>query len=229
VARGATREQIATAYRSRAKELHPDARPDDATAAERFTRLGAAYRVLSDPAQRARYDAGFDRPVVTVRPAPAPPPAPPRPAAPPPSVAPAKPFRLSLRGARWAAWGGLGLVVLGLVAGVFVFSLQHHDAELRAHGVAATATVVEVDGERRLEFETTGGRVVRATESVKTGEEQPAVGSRVPIHYDRSDPESVVTDDDHAGRNITLWVVAVKLVVGGAVLSWFGVRRLRRG
>jgi hypothetical protein len=226
VARGATRDEISAAYRTRAKELHPDARPDDGTAAERFTRLGAAYRVLSNPEERARYDAALERPVATVRPAPAPTPTPR--AAPAPPVTPPRPFRLSRRGARWAAWGGAGLVVLGFVVGTFVFSLQQHDADLQANGVAATATVIQVNGERRLEFETSSGRVVRATEAVKTGEEQPGLGSRVKIHYDRSDPTSIVTDDSHTGRNITLWIVAVKLVIGGAVLTWFGFRRLRR-
>ena len=72
--------------------------------------------------------------------------------------------------------------------------------------------------ERLLEFRISGGREVRASESVKTGEEAPAIGSRVPIHYDRSDPTSVVTDESHTGRNITLWIVAVKLVLGGVVL-----------
>jgi hypothetical protein len=118
--------------------------------------------------------------------------------------------------------------VLGVVVGGFVFSLQRHDAELEANGVAAVAVVVPVNGERRLEFETTTGRVVRATESVKSGEEQPPLGTRVHIHYDRSDPTSIVTDESHTGRNVTLWIVAVKLTVGGAVLAWFGFRRLRR-
>ena len=123
VARGATPDEISAAYRTRAKELHPDARPDDGTAAERFTRLGAAYRVLSNPEERARYDAALARPVVTVRRPPAPAPAPARAAAPAHTVTAPKPFRLSVRNARWAAWGGAGLVVLGLVVGGFVFSL----------------------------------------------------------------------------------------------------------
>jgi hypothetical protein len=87
---------------------------------------------------------------------------------------------------------------------------------------------VPVDGERRLEFETRAGTVVRTTEAVKTGEEQPALGAKVHLHYDPDDPTSVVTDESHTGRNVTLWIVAVKLVVGGGVLAWFGVRRLRR-
>ncbi len=48
------------------------------------------------------------------------------------------------------------------------------------------------------------------------------------IHYDRTDPTQVVTDQSHTGRDVTLWIVAVKFVVGGALLIWFGRRRLRR-
>ncbi len=118
--------------------------------------------------------------------------------------------------------------MLGLVVGTFVFSLQRHDADLRAHGVATTAVVVPVNGERRLEFETRNGTVVRASESVKTGEEQPALGTKVRIHYDPDDPTTIVTDVGHTGRDVTLWIVAVKLVLGGGVLLWFGGRRLRR-
>jgi hypothetical protein len=224
VARDATREAIAAAYRARAKELHPDTRPVDADAGARFARVGAAYRVLSDPAERARYDASR----LTTLP-PTPPPvavAPPEPVSAP--VPPRRPHRLSRKSARWCAWGGVALAVLGLVVGAFVFSLQRHDADLRDHGVATTAVVVPVDGERRLEFETRDGAVVRATESVKTGEEQPALGSRVRVHYDPDDPTTIVTDVSHTGRDVTLWIVAVKLVLGGGALVWFGVRRLRR-
>jgi hypothetical protein len=223
IPRSATREQIAAAFRARAKELHPDARPGDAAAAERFKRVGAAYRVLVDPAQRARYDAGTAVPEmprdVASRPVPAvavAAPAPPRAG-----------FRHPRRAARWAVGGGAVLVVLGFVAAGFVVSLQRHDSDLRANGVATVATVVQLGGERRLQFTTRAGHVIRAAESVKSGEEQPPVGAQVPIHYDRTDPTNIVTDDSHAARDITLWIVAVKLTVGGAVLIWFGRRRLR--
>ncbi len=225
VARDATREEIAAAYRARAKELHPDTRPYDADAGDRFARVGAAYRVLSDPDERARYDASRLAPPQLPPAAVAPPP-PPAPVVAP--AAPSKPHRLSRKNARWCVWGGVALVVLGLVVGTFVFSLQRHDADLRDHGVATTAVVVPVDGERRLEFETRDGTVVRATESVKTGEEQPALGTKVRIHYDAEDPTAIVTDESHTGRDVTLWIVAVKLVLGGGVLAWFGLRRLRR-
>ena len=221
VPRDASRGEIAAAYRARAKELHPDTRPADTEAAQRFARIGAAYRVLSDPAERARYDAslvvtGLTIPTTATAGARATPAAPP------------KPRRLGRKGARWCVWGGSALIVLGLVVGTFVFSLQRHDSDLRANGVATTAVVIPVNGERQLEFETRGGTVVRATESVKTGEEAPAIGSRVRIHYDPKDPTSIVTDESHTGRDVTLWIVAVKFTLGGAVLVWFGARSLRR-
>jgi hypothetical protein len=227
VAPDASRDEIAAAYRARAKALHPDTRPAEADAADRFARVGAAYRVLSDPDERARYDASRRAPDPTPRPAPAPQPTVVRVV--PTAVDPRKRPRLSRKGARWCAIGGSALIVLGFVVGTFVFSLQRHDAELRAHGIATTAVVVPVNGERRLEFETRDGTVVRATEAVKTGEEQPGLGTKVRIHYDAHDPSAIVTDESHTGRNVTLWIVAVKLVLGGGVLLWFGMRRLRLG
>lgn len=56
VARTASADEIKKAYRRRARELHPDANPDDPTAEERFKELARAYAVLSDDDQRARYD-----------------------------------------------------------------------------------------------------------------------------------------------------------------------------
>ena len=226
VARTATRDEIAAAFRARARDLHPDVNPGDVPAAEQFKRVSMAYGVLSDPERRARYDSG--RHAVPVRPQVPTPTVPAAARAPSAAPAPAGRLRLTRRAARWAVGGGIALIVLGLAAGVWVVSLQRHDADLRARGVAAVATVVDVGGERRLEFTTRDGRTVSAVEATKSGEEQPAVGARVDIHYDRTDPSNVVTDTSHTGRNITLWIVAVKLFVGGIVLVVFGARRLRR-
>jgi len=46
VARGATFEEIRTAFRAKAREVHPDARPGDPTAADQFRRLRDAYQQL---------------------------------------------------------------------------------------------------------------------------------------------------------------------------------------
>ncbi len=56
VPRTASADDLKKAYRKRARELHPDANPDDPNAAERFKEVSRAYAVLSDDEQRARYD-----------------------------------------------------------------------------------------------------------------------------------------------------------------------------
>lgn len=58
VAKDASQEEIAKAYRKLAKELHPDLRPGDKDAEVRFKEVSSAYNLLKDPDQRARYDRG---------------------------------------------------------------------------------------------------------------------------------------------------------------------------
>ncbi len=52
----ATPDEIKKAYRKLAKQYHPDAKPDDAKAAERFKEISEAHTVLSDAEQKAKYD-----------------------------------------------------------------------------------------------------------------------------------------------------------------------------
>ena len=61
VPREASREEIVLAWRRRAREEHPDARPADAGAAARFGALAAAWQVLGDPGRRAAYDRSLAR------------------------------------------------------------------------------------------------------------------------------------------------------------------------
>lgn len=56
VGRDASADEIKRAYRRKARELHPDANPDDPEAEARFKSAAHAYEVLSDPERRARYD-----------------------------------------------------------------------------------------------------------------------------------------------------------------------------
>jgi molecular chaperone DnaJ len=56
VPHSASADDIKRAYRRKARELHPDANPDDPETTEHFKELSRAYQVLSDPDQRARYD-----------------------------------------------------------------------------------------------------------------------------------------------------------------------------
>ena len=56
--RGASEAEIKKAYRSLAKQLHPDRNKDNPKAAERFSQVTAAYDLLSDKDKRAQYDRG---------------------------------------------------------------------------------------------------------------------------------------------------------------------------
>ena len=56
--RGASEAEIKKAYRSLAKQLHPDRNADNPKAAERFAEVTRAYDLLSDKDKRAQYDRG---------------------------------------------------------------------------------------------------------------------------------------------------------------------------
>src|SRR5689334_2625227 len=58
VQRGASEADIKKAYRSLAKQLHPDRNKDKPDAAKRFAEVTHAYDMLSDKDKRARYDRG---------------------------------------------------------------------------------------------------------------------------------------------------------------------------
>jgi len=52
----ATAKEITKAYRKLARQLHPDANPDDPKAEERFKEVAAAYDVVGDEDKRKEYD-----------------------------------------------------------------------------------------------------------------------------------------------------------------------------
>src|ERR1700681_2650430 len=56
VSSDASPDEIKRAYRKLARDLHPDANPNDASAEERFKAVSEAHNVLSDPAKRKEYD-----------------------------------------------------------------------------------------------------------------------------------------------------------------------------
>ena len=64
IARGASEQELKSAYRRLAKEFHPDCNPGDTRAELRFREVSEAYEVLKDPQKRAAYDhfghAAFD-------------------------------------------------------------------------------------------------------------------------------------------------------------------------
>jgi molecular chaperone DnaJ len=56
VAENAKADEIKKSYRKLAKQYHPDANPNDASAAEKFKEISEAYAVLSDEEKRRQYD-----------------------------------------------------------------------------------------------------------------------------------------------------------------------------
>ena len=56
VSKSASEDEIRKAYRKLARENHPDAKPNDKGAAERFKQIQDAYDVLNDAEKRKMYD-----------------------------------------------------------------------------------------------------------------------------------------------------------------------------
>ncbi len=56
VSKDASADDVKKAYRKLARANHPDSKPGDATAEERFKSISEANSVLSDPAKRREYD-----------------------------------------------------------------------------------------------------------------------------------------------------------------------------
>jgi molecular chaperone DnaJ len=56
VAREATDREIKSAFRTRARELHPDVNNHDPEAEEKFKEAANAYEILSDPERRSTFD-----------------------------------------------------------------------------------------------------------------------------------------------------------------------------
>lgn len=58
VAKDADQAAIKSAYRKLAKKYHPDTNKDDKRITEKFKEISAAYSIIGDKEQRARYDRG---------------------------------------------------------------------------------------------------------------------------------------------------------------------------
>lgn len=56
LSKSATADEISKAYKKMVRQYHPDAKPDDKEAAEKFKEIQNAYAILGDEKKRAQYD-----------------------------------------------------------------------------------------------------------------------------------------------------------------------------
>lgn len=209
----ASGDEIARAYRQRAKELHPDASPDP-DAAARFQELVAAYSVLSNHRTRREHDQvqrSTARAVAVRENGGA------------GGVTAVSPRRWTRRRA-WTAVIAGGLVALvGLGTGLLTWNLHESDARERARFDPVIATRV---GTGDIMFVTAKGQVIRTREPELHGEGN-GLGPTVKVRYDPEHPSDVIVDSNTVGRDVTLAIVALKLLIGGLVFVVLGARRLR--
>jgi curved DNA-binding protein CbpA len=216
----ASGDEIARAFRARAKQLHPDTSNDPDTIV-RFNELVVAYGVLSNHRTRREYDdrtrsgrgpgldalGGRDDRTTATTPAD-------------PSV--------STRWTRRRAWtalvAGALVTVLGVGAAVLTWELHERDAQRHARFRPVTAVRT---GNGDITFTTTDGRLVRTREPRQHGEGSD-LGPTVAVRYDPASPKHVIVDANTLGRDITLAIVSLKLLIGGPVFVVLGARRLRK-
>jgi curved DNA-binding protein CbpA len=205
----ATDDEIGRAFRTNAKRLHPDTSIDQHTT-EAFNELAAAYAVLSNHRTRRDYDA--TRAIEAA-----------------PGIQPARPARRrewSPRKAWTALLVGSLVAVLGLGVGLLTLHLRDRDASRRARFIPVTAHRLG-DVNNDITFKTRTGELVTTREPSQYGDPS-GLGPTVTVRYDPNNPRHVIVNDNSVGRDITLAIVAVKLLVGGLVFAVLGARRLRR-
>jgi hypothetical protein len=212
-------DEIARAFRARAKQLHPDT-SDDPDTAVRFNELVAAYGVLSNHRTRREYDrtngvrapqrGAYSDPDGRI-------------SGTTPGAAPV-PTRWTRRRAWTALIAGVLVTVLGVGAAVLTWELHAHDAQRRARFRPVTAVRT---GNGDITFTTPDGHLVRTREPEQHGEGSD-LGPTVAVRYDPTNPTHVIVDANTLGRDITLAIVSLKLLIGGPVFAVLGGRRLRR-
>jgi DnaJ domain len=222
VGASASGDEIARAFRARAKQLHPD-RSDAPDSAARFNDLVRAYGVLSNHRTRREYDqscaevadgalvgrSGGARLVSD------------------PAVSTARSAPIGSRWSRRRAWTAVvaGALVALLGLGLAVLTWELHQSDARQHARFSPVTASRV-GNGDVAFITASGQTVETREPEQHGEGSD-LGPTVRIRYDPTNPTHVIVDANSVGRDITFAIVALKLLIGGPVFVVLGVRRLR--
>ncbi len=221
----ATDDEIARAFRSLAKQLHPDVGPQLVDDNERFTLAVAAYDVLSDSHQRYDYD-DVRTSVLAARQA---------------RERMAAPVAVDQSAARKAGapminWtprkavatiaAGMVCVLLGIAFTIFILALQARERADRAGRVRVQATaVIDGNGRTHLTFVTASGGQVTVPEPTRVDPGVLHDGDTLTLLYKPTQPSNVIVDETHFGRDFTFWFIAVKLIVCGPVITAIGVRK----
>jgi hypothetical protein len=119
---------------------------------------------------------------------------------------------------------GALVFLCGLVAAAVTWGVYRSDADRRARFVPVTAARISGD---RIVFETVDGRRVVTVEPTRHGDPT-GRDSTVRVRYDPDDPQQTVVDSSTFARDITLAIVALKLLIGGAVFIALGGKYLLR-
>jgi hypothetical protein len=221
----ATSDEIGVAFRALAKQLHPDRVGSEADS-ELFKLVTAAYEVLGDERLRdsydavrfdagARQDAGSTTTITRPQAAPVP-----------TRRAPLSPEVARRRARRFLA-AGIAVFVAGLVVAALIVHLQVDERARRSGRVKTRAAVVVLPARTDLRFTTLDGSVVQVPEPHRVNPGTQRDGETVPILYRPDRPTDVLLVESTTARDLTLWFVAVKLLVGGLIFLVVGIRRLR--
>lgn len=201
VSRDATADEIADAFRSLAKQLHPDIARDEGEAAERFKEITAAYEVLSDDVRRTDYDrihaSGIHISANTS--ASGPPPRSPGSG----TIAPRRAgfASWSRRKARAAIAAGTISFVAGAAFSAYIVALNQREADERAARVPVNANVVQGEPSTRAAYSArAGGPLIVAPLPIDPGSAGDALvgGSVVEIAFDAASPTAPVLAVDRA-------------------------------
>jgi hypothetical protein len=223
----ATADEVNLAFRELAKRLHPDRVGDASVEAEQFKLVTAAYDVLGSERLRRSYDevridvatlpvGGAVAGATATR-----------------SVSPKAAGRVLApeivrrNGRRWIA-AGVAVSLIGMVVAALIVHLQIDEHARRAGRVKADAFLVVTAGRTDVRFTTASGAVVQVPEPTRVNPGADSNGERVTVLYRPDRPTDVIIDESTAARDITLWIVALKLLVGGPVFVGVGIRRLHQ-
>jgi hypothetical protein len=223
----ATADDVNVAFRQLAKRLHPDRVGDSSADAERFKSVTAAYEVLGSARLRRSYDEVrievAPRPtgatVTTV--------AGTRAAQPAAAARPLAPEVVRRNGRRWIA-AGIAVSLIGILVAALIVHLQIDEHTRRAGRVKTDGVLVVSPTRSDVRFTTAGGDVVQVAEPARVNPGAETNGQQITVLYRPGHPTDVIIDESTAARDITLWIIVVKLLVGGPVFLGVGFRRLKQ-